>query len=87
MFVVAILDHKASIDREEPLQELVDLKLIEKRFGHHYLTTLERVVSLLGLRHLKRDALQGGFRFGNNITDYVAGGFHFMDQSNALTGG
>ena len=47
MFVVALLDHKASIDQAEHLQELVDLKLIEKRFGHHYLTALERVVSLL----------------------------------------
>ena len=26
-------------------------------------------------------------RFGNNITDYVAGGFNLMDQSNALTCG
>ena len=47
MFVVAILDDKDSIDRAEYLQELVDLNLIEKKFGHHYLTALGRVVSLL----------------------------------------
>lgn len=31
----------------EHLQELVDRKLIEKKFGRHYLTPLGRIVSLL----------------------------------------